>query len=221
MLSGTTGRFIRDIQAGQDAIYICCALAIVYNFLFIYVRSKCASCIFYVVIVLIELSLFGGAGAALYKRSLLTSVEIHADKAYLYTAIGLVLGGCLYNLILCCFWTQMRIATALIGATADFFAATKRMILVSVFYFFVTVVIVLFWVASAVSVTGLNTITASTDGLQGKDIAWTAKTQWLLVFMCFGLIWLVLFIQDKTAYISMVAASSYYFSSNKDHNGTG
>lgn len=115
----------------------------------------------------------------------------------------------------------MRIAVALIGATADFFAATKRVILVSVVYFFVTVVIVLFWVAAAASVSGLNTITASPDVLQGKDIAWTAKTQWMLVFMGVGLIWLVFFIQDKTAYITMVAASSYYFSSNKDQQGTG
>jgi len=115
----------------------------------------------------------------------------------------------------------MRIAVALIGATADFFASTKRVILVAVFYFFVTLVIVLFWVAAAASVSGLNTITASPDVLQGKDIAWTAKTQWLLAFMGFGLIWLVSFIQDKTAYITMVAASSFYFSSSKDQTGSG
>lgn len=221
MESGDTGKFIRDVKAGKDAIYICCALAIVYNFLYIYARSKCATCLFYAATVLIELSLFGGAGAAIYKRSQLSSTATHSEKAYLYAAIGLALGGCLYTLILCCFWRQMRIAVALIGATADFFAATKRVVLVSVFYFFVTLVIVLFWLAAAASVSGLNHITASADVPQGKDIAWTPKTQWLLVFMGFGLIWLVSFIQDKTAYISMVAASSYYFSSNKDQTGTG
>lgn len=66
MLSGTSGKFIRDIQAGKDAIYICCALAIVYNFAYIYARSKCATCLFYVATVLIELSLFGGAGVAIH-----------------------------------------------------------------------------------------------------------------------------------------------------------
>ena len=73
MLSGASGQFIRDVKAGKDAIYICCALAIVYNFAYIYARSKCATCLFYVATVLIELSLFGGAGAAIYKRSQLSS----------------------------------------------------------------------------------------------------------------------------------------------------
>jgi hypothetical protein len=104
MESGDTGKFIRDVKAGKDAIYICCALAIVYNFLYIYARSKCATCLFYAATILIELSLFGGAGAALYKRSQLSSTAAHSEKAYLYAAIGLALGGCLYTLIFCCFW---------------------------------------------------------------------------------------------------------------------
>jgi len=73
MMSGRSGQLIREVKAGKEAIYICCALAIVYNFAYIYARSKCATCLFYVTTVLIELSLFGGAGAALYKRSQLSS----------------------------------------------------------------------------------------------------------------------------------------------------
>ena len=39
-------------------------------------------------------------------------------------------------------------------------------------------------------------------------------------FMFFGLIWLVFFIQDKTGFITMVSAASYYFTSNKDKEGS-
>jgi len=38
--------------------------------------------------------------------------------------------------------------------------------------------------------------------------------------MCFGLIWLVFFIQDKTGFICMVSAATYYFSSSKDKEGS-
>lgn len=40
-------------------------------------------------------------------------------------------------------------------------------------------------------------------------------------FMFFGLIWLVFFIQDKTGFITMVAASNFYFTSTKDKEGHG
>lgn len=42
----------------------------------------------------------------------------------------------------------------------------------------------------------------------------------MYVFMFFGLIWLLLWISDKTGFIAMVSASSYYFSSSADGEGS-
>jgi len=39
--------------------------------------------------------------------------------------------------------------------------------------------------------------------------------------MCFGLLWILLFINDKTRYITMVSAATYYFNCNANKNGSG
>jgi len=42
----------------------------------------------------------------------------------------------------------------------------------------------------------------------------------MLFFMIAGLLWLIFFIQDKTGFICMVSASSYYFSSTQEKEGS-
>lgn len=42
----------------------------------------------------------------------------------------------------------------------------------------------------------------------------------MMIFMIVGLIWIVFWIQDKTGFICMVSASSYYFDSSKDKEGS-
>lgn len=41
-----------------------------------------------------------------------------------------------------------------------------------------------------------------------------------MFFMCFGLLWLLKFIDDKVKFITMVSAATYYFSSNSEKNGS-
>jgi hypothetical protein len=42
----------------------------------------------------------------------------------------------------------------------------------------------------------------------------------LFAFLAFGLLWIVNFINDKTKYITMVAASTYYFDSSETKPGS-
>jgi hypothetical protein len=55
----------------------------------------------------------------------------------------------IFNLMLWCYWSQLEIAIAIIDCAADFFNGTKRIILVSVFYFLLTFCFFLFTIASA------------------------------------------------------------------------
>jgi len=41
----------------------------------------------------------------------------------------------------------------------------------------------------------------------------------LFVAMLFGILWFIAFQKAKVAFIAMVSASSYYFSSDKDNEG--
>lgn len=51
----------------------------------------------------------------------------------------------IFNCVLWCKWKQIKIAIAVIDATADFFVTTKRINLVSVGYFFLMMMWVAFW----------------------------------------------------------------------------
>ena len=126
----------------------------------------------------------------------------------------------LFNLALCCFWKQFKVAIAVVDATADFFAATKRIILVSVLYFFVTLIIIILWFAGFGCTLALNDISADVNSVQGKNIEWKSSVQGMCAFMVFGLVWLIFWIQDKTGFICMVSACTYYFDSNKDKEGS-
>jgi len=172
--------------------------------------SNFADCMSKLAILIIEMCLAGAIGSAFFMKG-------NAQMAVGICGIVIFL---LFNMCLCCFWKQVKVAIAVIDATADFFAATKRIILVSVFYFFVTLVFLVLWFAAVGCIMSLNTITSSSTEVQGKDIVWDHNVFYFLGFMVVGLIWVVFWIQDKTGFICMVSASTYYFSSNKDKEGS-
>ena len=50
-----------------------------------------------------------------------------------------------FTLIVCFRWNDIQMACDVLDATADFFADTKRIILVQVGFFFFTLIIVIVW----------------------------------------------------------------------------
>ena len=40
-----------------------------------------------------------------------------------------------------------------------------------------------------------------------------------MMFMIFGILWICAFLQAKSSFIVMVAATTYYFDSNKERDG--
>jgi hypothetical protein len=81
-----------------------------------------------------------------------------------------------------------------IDASADFMAATKRIIFTPVIYFFVTLIVIIVWFAGAGCVMSLNQITADPNVIQGKEIVWFKHVAWMFFFMIFGIIWLIMWI---------------------------
>ena len=62
----------------------------------------------------------------------------------------------IFNLVIWCKWKQIKIAIAVIDATADFFVATKRINLVSIMYFIMMVVWTVFWVSCLIAMSGIG-----------------------------------------------------------------
>lgn len=61
------------------------------------------------------------------------------------------------NILLCFYWSKLQIAIAVIGIAADFYANTKRIILVSLFYFTIHVAFFFVYAYSIVGLLSMNT----------------------------------------------------------------
>lgn len=127
----------------------------------------------------------------------------------------------MFNLVLCCQWKNFKVAIAIIDASADFFAATKRIILVSVAYFLLSLVVLGIFGVGAAFIVSLNDITPSQNGMQAKNFDWKSQVFWQLVGLVFVLCWALTFISDKTGFICMYSASHFYFTSSSNYEGSG
>lgn len=129
----------------------------------------------------------------------------------------------IFNCLLYCFYTQFKIAIAVIDAAADFFADTKRIIIVSMLHFVVGLAILALWLSAAACIYGMNDFKYDPnfgDEGQGRLPVWSTSVQIMLAIKVFCILWVLFFLSNKLVFITMVAASSYYFDSNKDTEGT-
>jgi hypothetical protein len=110
-----------------------------------------------------------------------------------------------------------------IDATADFMVATKRIAFVTIYYFFLSILVIVIWSLGLIGVIAMNEIRAveNSDGSMSKEIMWTSKTKWMAFLMVFGIVWVVSFIREKTIFVYMISASQFYFSSSPDGIGSG
>jgi len=67
-----------------------------------------------------------------------------------------ILFALIFNIILYCKWKQIKIAIAVVDATADFFVATKRINLVGISYFVLMAAWSVFWVACIIAMSGVG-----------------------------------------------------------------
>jgi len=116
--------------------------------------------------------------------------------------IGFAILACLF---LCCLilgYKSLKLAIDVIDASADFLYKTKRIILVPIFYFLVTMLVIFLWLGSFMCVISMNKMEASQTIPQLKTFTWTSEANYyLLWYMVFAIIWLVSFIEYKTQFI--------------------
>jgi hypothetical protein len=154
------GQVLVDLTRTWKTNLVLIFTGLIVSFLFMWLMSKCARCLALFGVAVLLLSFFGGGAACLY-MGLTGSVSTAAtDSEKMNTAL-LITGGVLLLLglcISCCIWcnrTSLETAIAIIDASADFMIDTKRLILVSVFYFILTMIIFFLWLASCACVFSL------------------------------------------------------------------
>jgi hypothetical protein len=143
------------------------------------------------------------------------------QSLYLGGVILFALIACLFLCCIVCGFKSLKLAIDVIDASADFLATTKRIILVPILYFFVTIIVFGAWIYAYMNVASMNKITADTKVIpQAKDLKWEEpKIKYMALFMFFGLLWIMAWIKYTCNFICMVAASTYYFNSNRTKDG--
>lgn len=66
----------------------------------------------------------------------------------------------------------------------------------------------------------MNEITASDIIPQGKDIEWRDETWYMAWYMLFGILWITSFFNYCSTFVVMVSASTYYFNSSPEEEGS-
>lgn len=84
--------------------------------------------------------------------------------------IVLALFGGLFLCCVLCYKQSLNLAIDVIDASADFLKKTKRIILVSVLFFTISLISVFVWIVAQGMVLSLNPIIASKEVPQKKDI---------------------------------------------------
>ena len=214
--------FFKDLDIASTAIYVSFVLGLFYTLCYLYFLSSCAHVLAYVAIGLLEVIMIAGIGGLAYGLSQVGN-DADAKKGY-YIAIAInAFFLLLFNCLMCCFWSKLQVAIAVIDCTADFMAATKRIALLTIYFFLLSIVVTVIWAFGLVGTISMNEITAvrAEDG-NGyvKQISWTGGTTAMLCMMIFGFIWVIAFISDQARFVYMLGASQYYYSSGPEGEGS-
>ena len=226
LLNNAAGRNIQDLYKSSRAIFISMAMSIVYCVAFIYLMSSFAEQIAWGIVAITQLGLFAGSGICLleyFETKGGSGVTAEKSKGFLIAGIVLLLSAFIMLCMLVCGFNQLRIAINVVDASADFTKKTKRIIGVPVFYFFIQMVVFITWLFSMACIWSWGEIIPESATLQSKETYFPAGHKWdfygVALFMIFGLFWILEFMQAKTYFITMVAASTYYFDSHKERDG--
>lgn len=109
---------------------------------FMWMMSACARGLAYFSLILLFLSFFGGAGACFFMSTKHDEKTIFMISGGILAVMGLLFVCCIY-----CNRNSLETAIAIVDASADFFIATKRIVIVSMVYFVISVLFFFLWVA--------------------------------------------------------------------------
>lgn len=130
-----------------------------------------------------------------------------------------------YLIFVCCAFRQLKIAINVIDASADFIKSTKRIILVNIAFFFGSLLILFLCVGGLVGILSMGDVQPNTSVIpQGKSIhvqeEMRVKFVYSSAFVIFGILWIQAFLNAQLSFVVMVSATSYYFDSNSDRDGS-
>ena len=219
-----------SLSDAKYVILIGMGTAFIYSLAYIYLMSAFGEILSWIIIALIQTGLISGSVVGIYAFADSKNIfEGDSKSASIALTIGIVLAilSAVFLCMLCYGFRSLKTAIDVIDASADFLTSTKRIILVPIFYFFITIIMILLWLFALLCIYSVGDIqanpTSSDFGPQNRDVNLKGEKKFFalsFLFMLFGIFWICQFINAKTKFIAMVSASTYYFNSNKDKEGS-
>jgi hypothetical protein len=146
---------LNDLRLSAGPILIGVLIAIVLNILYMYVMSSFTETLCMVAIVVYDLLLAAGIAAGAY---MLTMTKLQPVGGFLIVFCGIL--ALLFNCMLWCYWTHVKIGIAIVDATADFFVATKRMVLVSFGFAILGLIVQIILIAGSAQIWSMNKVSS-------------------------------------------------------------
>ena len=210
------GDTTKDLYDARNVIIGSFGIALVIVFLYIFMMDKCAYYLAWISVALIQISLvLGGFGAWSARNHLLNdgNDDTNDYATYLFwVAIASWLLAVVWYIFLACNFQALRVSIAIIETAADWFADTKRIMIVPFFYFVVGALIFSGWVGCMVCVSSIGEIEVSSVSTQQKDVTWDSNTRWMAFFMYFGILWIIAFLVAMSEFVVIVSTCTWYFS---------
>lgn len=131
--------------------------------------------------------------------------------------VGLITVG--FLCCLCCKYSALKTAIDAIDASADFLAGTKKIIAVPGLFFLLSIISIMIWIFSVLSVLSMGHVQVNPNVIQGKTVVRSQELNYMLLYMLFGILWVTAFFEYCSTFVVMVSASTYYFNSNMHGEG--
>ena len=207
-------QLINDFHLSRRAIWTTMAVAIVLNLIYIYLMANFTSVLALISLVLIEVCMVASVGGFVY-------LGFSQRNPGFYVGAGIMaLFVLIFNCILCANWTNFKVAVAVIDATADFFVATKRLVILSLIFVVVTFTTIAYFGGSMLIQVSSNQIVTGYYGPGSREVIFSNNSKIGITFTAVVMLWTLLYLKEHTQFIVSYSASSYYFNSTKSNEGS-
>lgn len=226
LLNNPAGASFNNMKKASTSIYIGMGMSVIWCLVFIYVISAFAEEIAWGIIVLTNLGLYVAGALALLEYKQENSGDDLAQKqakTYLAGGIIILLLAFIMSIMVCCGFSQLKVAIDVVDASADFTKKTKRILCVSVGYFVLQMIVFVVWCFSVACLWSWGDIQVQSISHQTKETIFAPgqrdKFYYALCFMIFMIVWILEWLAASVNFICMYSASTYYFSSSAEVDG--
>jgi len=209
--------YVRDMARGWPVIIIGVFITFFLCLGFVYLVEYCAKIVAWICIIGSFVFLVGLGFYFVFTRN--RAGAAHNDQYGWNIFFGCCcwVGAFLVFFFVCCFCKSLRIAIAVVQASADFITDTKRILLVPIIGFVIVVIFYIIWISVAICVYTIGDIKSS--GGQGKHVEWEESTRRVWYYHFFGLFWVNSMLDACASFIIIVAVCTWYFSHGSEVEG--